>query len=150
MLFSSFLSAPSFPRPGLADPGEAADRPRRVLIVEDDTTARIAGGFLFRRLGLETATAATLHEGFDRLAWNPDWILLDLMLPDGNGIELLRLVRRVGLPVRVVVATGCYDWHLLEAVKALRPEHVLLKPLDWDVVGRWFNDRPNPPTELGK
>ena len=60
------------------------------------------------------------------------------MLPDGNGLELLRRVREWGMDTRVVVATGAYDWQLLEQVKALRPHFVLLKPLNWDIVCRWL------------
>lgn len=127
--------------PKLPDPhrGRPSRRPpRRVLIVEDDPPARIATHFLCLRLGFETASAATLAEAVPLLAWPPDVMLLDLMLPDGNGLELLRRVREWGMNTRVVVATGAYDWQLLEQVKALRPHFVLLKPLNWEVVCRWL------------
>jgi len=113
-------------------------RPGRVLIVEDDPPARIATHFLCLRLGFETASAATLAEAVPLLAPPPDVMLLDLMLPDGNGLELLRRVREWGMNTRVVVATGAYDWQLLEQVKALRPHFVLLKPLNWEVVRHWL------------
>jgi CheY-like chemotaxis protein len=116
----------------------ARRRPRRLLIVEDDPPSRIATDFLCLRLGFETASAGTVAEAVPLLRWPPDVILLDLMLPDGNGLEVLRLVREWRMETRVVVATGAYDWQLLEQVKALRPHFVLLKPLNWDVVCRWL------------
>jgi CheY-like chemotaxis protein len=131
-----FIGDPKLPDLHRSRP--ARRRGRRVLIVEDDAPSRIATHFLCLRLGLEAASAATLAEAVPLLAWPPDVILLDLMLPDGNGLELLRRVREWGMDTRVVVATGAYDWQLLEQVKALRPHFVLLKPLNWETVCQWL------------
>src|SRR4029077_493332 len=49
------------------------------------------------------------RNGLDRaLAWAPDLVVLDLMLPDLNGLELLRSLRREGarMPVLVLTARG--------------------------------------------
>jgi CheY-like chemotaxis protein len=131
-----FIGDPKLPDPHHGTPRR--ERARRILIVEDDPPSRIATHFLCLKLGFETASAATLEEAVRLLDWTPDVVLLDLMLPDGNGLELLRRVRERGMSTRVVVATGAYDWRLLEKVKALRPQFVLLKPLNWEVVCRWI------------
>jgi CheY-like chemotaxis protein len=123
---------------GIAPPRPQHGHGRRVLIVEDDAASRVVTGFLCRRAGMQTVAAATLGEGLALLSWRPDCVLLDLMLPDGNGVELLRHVRARDVPVRVAVATAAYDWHLLEEVKSLRPDHVFLKPVDWRAVTEWL------------
>jgi DNA-binding response OmpR family regulator len=60
-----------------------------------------------------------------------EWILLDLMLPDGNGSELLRRVRAGQVPGKVCVITGCASG-MLNEVRRLEPDHVFTKPLDVD------------------
>jgi len=62
----------------------------RILIVEDDSLLRGVLADRLARDGLETATAATLAEAraeLDRAT--PDVVLLDMRLPDGEGLSLL-------------------------------------------------------------
>lgn len=75
--------------------------------------------------------AGTLADGLrEAQVQRPGWILLDLMLPDGSGTELLRRMRDGALaPARVCVITGCATAAVGEA-RALEPEHVFTKPLD--------------------
>ena len=74
--------------------------------------------------------AATVAEAMDCLAARtPAWILLDLMLPDGCGSEVLRKVRAQRLPSKTCVITGCGDAMIAHACRD-RPEHTFIKPLD--------------------
>jgi CheY-like chemotaxis protein len=100
-----------------------------VLVVEDDTTARCALTRILRRLNFAVLEAATLAEALRGLAQRPDWILLDLMLPDGNGLDVLRKVVGEQIRTRVCVISGCARAALDEA-RALGPEDVFTKPLD--------------------
>ena len=59
----------------------------------------------------------------------PQWMLLDLMLPDGCGIDVLRRVRAARLATRTCVITGCAASMLAEAREA-GAEHTFVKPLD--------------------
>jgi two-component system OmpR family response regulator/two-component system response regulator QseB len=68
---------------------------KRVLIVEDDptTSAMLAG--LLRRQQWESQVTEDLDAGWRALREAPfDLLLLDLSLPDGDGIDLLQKVRR--------------------------------------------------------
>jgi DNA-binding response OmpR family regulator len=76
--------------------------------------------------------AGTVADAMAGLAQRPDWILLDVMLPDGDGTQVLRRVMSDGLSSKVCVVTGCGPARL-EEVHALGPEAVFTKPLD---VGR--------------
>jgi DNA-binding response OmpR family regulator len=107
-----------------------------ILIVEDDESTRRVLGSLFRRRGWRVITAASLSEGVYLLDEDPDWVFLDLMLPDGDGENLLRVMRVHDLPSQVVVTTAVSDPARLAKVHDLQPDFMLQKPIDWDVVCR--------------
>jgi CheY-like chemotaxis protein len=67
---------------------------KKILIIEDDPiAARIYEGCL-QKAGYQTEVAADGQMGFERLLeFQPDGILLDLMMPQINGIDLLRAIR---------------------------------------------------------
>src|SRR5688500_17827815 len=88
-------------RPRDEDPGEGPKR--SVLIVEDEPCSRAAMGVLCRLFGLDTHAAISLGEALAKLDLGPDFVILDLVLPDGSGLELLRKVRAENRPVRVAV-----------------------------------------------
>ena len=110
---------------------------RRVLVVEDLPDARAALDGMLRRCGLQTACAANLAGALKLLGWQPDTIVLDLLLPDGNGVEVLRRVRTSGMASQVAVVTATSDSRLLDEVNALKPDAVFRKPLDWGELCRW-------------
>ena len=60
------------------------------LIVDDDDDFRTSVAALVRREGFETRVAGSLEEARKSMAdASPDLVLVDLQLPDGNGLELL-------------------------------------------------------------
>ena|SRR5688500_5709128 len=62
-----------------------------VLIVDDDATLREMYEAYLKAAGLTVATAADGKEGLEKAKeHNPDIILLDLMMPEMNGIEVLK------------------------------------------------------------
>lgn len=114
----------------------------RVLIVEDQDDARRALSMLCRKRGFAIAAAPTLAEALRSLDdWRPDAILLDLMLPDGNGVEVLRRVRGQRLAVRVAVVTAVFGGAELQEVRALGPDALFQKPVDFSVICHWL-ERP--------
>lgn len=80
----------------------------RVLIVEDDRTTGVALRRILQSEGFAATVATTIAIARTALD-HPDTldcVVLDLLLPDGNGIEILRDIRAANLPIRVVVVTG--------------------------------------------
>ena len=112
----------------------------QVLIVEDDPAAGAALRTLLEHYEFEVTLAATLQEAsrvLDRQGPPPGHVLLDLMLPDGDGLRLLQRIRAANLPTRVLVMSGSDDRERFERVKKLRPEALLRKPLNFlDVLQR--------------
>ncbi len=76
------------------------------LIVEDDADAARMVAALVCGQGFSAATAPSLHDARKQLALQPaDLLLLDLRLPDGNGLSLLEEQDLVGQP-EIVLMTG--------------------------------------------
>ena len=84
--------------------------PRLLLVDDDSRLASMVGDYL-GRAGFEVETAGTLASGRDLLAANSyDALVLDLMLPDGDGLDLCREVRSASktrqLPLLMLTARG--------------------------------------------
>jgi DNA-binding response OmpR family regulator len=78
-----------------------------ILIVEDDPAMCMGLQDNLEIEGYRVISALTLREGRESaLKKNPDLILLDLMLPDGNGIELCRELRAHGFPQPIIMLTA--------------------------------------------
>jgi len=104
--------------------------PPKLLIVEDDCAMRTVWEVIFGRRGWDVAVATTLAEGLASLDPPPDYLILDLLLPDGGGEAILRKVRDERLTTRVAVTTAAQDPHLLRLVKQLCPEALFEKPIN--------------------
>lgn len=73
--------------------------------------------------------ADTVADGIGALGERPQWILLDLMLPDGSGLDVLRAARAARLDAKVCIITGCSSEMLAEA-RAAGAEYAFTKPLN--------------------
>jgi two-component system KDP operon response regulator KdpE len=80
----------------------------RVLIIEDEKEIRRFVRMALQAEGLEVHEADTFHRGLvDAGTRRPDLIVLDLGLPDGDGIDLIRDVRNWSpVPIIVLSARG--------------------------------------------
>lgn len=105
---------------------------RWVLLVEDDRATYSALRLLLAHNGWQVRVATTLAEARELLALQPQWMILDLMLPDGSGEDLLREIRGGNMPIRVAVTTAARDPAVLQAVMDLRPDALLQKPIEPD------------------
>lgn len=103
----------------------------RVLIVEDDRVTREALRTLLHNEGWEVAVAATGADALLALEPPPEWLILDLMLPDMNGETILKKIRSGRLATCVAVITGTSDRARFEAVLDLKPELLMGKPINF-------------------
>lgn len=83
----------------------------RILIVEDETAIRELVAFVCEADGMKAVKAGDLAEAREKLSRDkPDLVLLDVMLPDGSGFDLLREVKANpalrSLPVIMLTARG--------------------------------------------
>ena len=81
---------------------------RTVLVVEDEESITTPLMAALAREGFEASVAATAAEALELAgSLKPDLVLLDLMLPDGSGLDVCRELRRTSsVPIIVVTARG--------------------------------------------
>jgi DNA-binding NtrC family response regulator len=102
-----------------------------VLIVDDEEEIRESLQALLELEGYEVETASNAEEGLIRLGDRPfDLILLDLALPDRNGLEVLGEIREhhSQLPIIMITAYGTVE----NAVKAMQAGAVNFVQKPWD------------------
>jgi two-component system KDP operon response regulator KdpE len=80
----------------------------RVLVVDDERQILRALRVLLRDAGFEVATAENAHDALDALSVHPpDAAILDLILPDGDGVEMTSSIREWSeMPIIVLSAVG--------------------------------------------
>ena len=86
----------------------AADAQPRVLVVDDELQILRALRVVLREAGFEVVAAQTASEALDRAAVRPPQAaIVDLVLPDGDGIEVTRRLREWSeMPILVLSAVG--------------------------------------------
>jgi len=102
-----------------------------VLIVDDDPVIRAALTQALQRGGFAVEAAAGGREALARLTRASfSLVVTDLKMPDGNGLDVLRAVQRLGVPVPVIVMTA--DGSVENAVEAMQAGacDYLLKPFE--------------------
>src|SRR3954447_8954889 len=107
--------------PSSTDGGEG-----RVLVVDDDPLIVEAVAMAFRYEGFEVAKAVT---GGEALAiagsWHPDLIVLDWSLPDIDGVEVGKRLRREGSSTGILFLTAKDTLeHKVEALRAGGDDYV--------------------------
>jgi DNA-binding response OmpR family regulator len=108
------------------------DPRNRILIVEDDLATLYALERLFRSQGWSVRASRTVEEALAQLDVPPNWIVLDLELPDGSGEEVLRHVRDSRSSARVAVVSGTPELDSLPSLKPLKPDVVMAKPIHFE------------------
>lgn len=100
----------------------------RVLVVEDQEVIQDLLLTIFGHEGFQTRCAGTVAEALAALVSRPEFVVLDLHLPDGQGTQVLSEIRSRGLDAKVAVTTGTIDATLIGAAKQLRPDMMFQKP----------------------
>ena len=117
-------------------PENSKRRRQTVLIVEDELILRDMLARVLTLRGHRVVAVATVAEGLAELD-GQDCVILDLNLPDGLGTRVLERIRAEKRPIRVAVTTGSTDDAVLADVRLLKPELLLLKPIDVKVLLAW-------------
>jgi diguanylate cyclase (GGDEF)-like protein len=122
----------------ILDMADSQQRPYRVVVVEDDPTQADFAGSILRKAGMEVQQITEPVKVIDNLReFKPDLILMDIYMPEVNGIELTTVIRDypefVSVPIVFVSGEQNSD-RQLDALsvggddfiaKPIRPKHLL-------------------------
>lgn len=116
--------------------------PIKVMIVEDDEASLVVLEYLIQALSFEAVTATDVAGARAVLAeMTPDVAILDVMLPDGDGAEILAQIRENGLPISVALMTATHDQPKLYKCAAWKPDAMFSKPLDANAIAGWLGQQ---------
>jgi DNA-binding NtrC family response regulator len=101
-----------------------------LLVIDDDRAVLYTIERTFQGTGVSVLTAKTVREGLELIERKPDVVLLDIMLPEGSGLQAVEKIQALDpkLPIIFITAGGTSDT-TIEAMK-LGAYDYLLKPLD--------------------
>lgn len=106
---------------------------RKILLVDDEEDFLETTSLRLRRRSFEVRTASRWAQALPELeaAW-PEVVVLDVMLPDVDGIECLKRIKRMSPRLPVVMLTGHAS--LLASVQGLEygASDYCLKPIELD------------------
>lgn len=81
--------------------------PLHIHVIDDDYAIRDSFGQALNRLGCEVSASPTGMQGINHVMRHPtDLVLLDLMLPDISGIDVLRKIRSCTPNTAIIIITG--------------------------------------------
>ncbi|MGD2279073.1 MAG: response regulator [Candidatus Omnitrophota bacterium] len=108
---------------------------KKVLIIEDDLDMARSLGEILQREGLEVVYASEGYQSVE-LAHEkkPDLVILDLVIPLGDGLWVLQKLREFPgtKDIPVVIITGSSDEKFMQRVKKEGVDAFLSKPFDVD------------------
>ena len=103
----------------------------KALVIDDQEDVRVVVCALLERLGHEATSARDGVEGLAAFqAGRPDIVLTDMLMPQAEGLETIREIRKLGRPVTIVAMSGMQSptFDLLKCAAQLGADHVLAKP----------------------
>lgn len=106
---------------------------QKILIVDDSAFMRKVLRDIFESAGYtEFFEAGNGREAIDKFrSDHPDFIFLDVIMPDMNGMEVLK---EIGREARVIVISAVGQKDMIEQAKALGALDYIIKPFDRDQV----------------
>lgn len=113
-------------------------RPALVLVVDDELAARLIMQATLEEAGFDVIAVGTVSEAkIQFAARSPDLIILDVVLPDGDGIELCADIRATahGENLPIAMATGMDDVQSIQLAYQSGATDFITKPISWGTLG---------------
>lgn len=105
-----------------------------ILVIDDDDQIRLLLREVFERVGHRVSEARDGTEGMEQYRQAPsDLVILDILMPEKEGLETIIELRREFPNVKIVAVSGGSERshvNLLELAKRLGARHAIQKPFD--------------------
>jgi len=106
----------------------------KVLILEDDSQLRIVLSRAVSKRNLDVVTSGTLQEAkiFAQGETQFDLAIVDMSLPDGNGLDFMDILKRMNPAIEVIVLTGFATIETAISATQRGAYHFMTKPVNVD------------------
>ena len=109
---------------------------KTILVVEDENAIREhMVRSILRHSHCNVVSAANGKEAVEKFnAHKPQYVFLDLGLPDIDGFEVLKRIKATGISVHVCIVTGFNDDVHRQKATILGAENYITKPVEFEVL----------------
>jgi excisionase family DNA binding protein len=112
---------------------QTVGRPAYILIIDDEPVIGRLFSDTLDKNGYKVTSALSSQEALELITRQHfDLIFLDLVMPEINGCELFRRIRKIDKQVPVAIVTGYPDSELLIKAKEQGPFIIMIKPINND------------------
>jgi PAS domain S-box-containing protein len=128
---------PETPRAAPVAVAPIAERPSRILVVDDNVDTAIGLSRLLRRSGFDPRPVHSGDQAIDEARkFRPEVVLLDIGLPGMDGFQVATALRREehGREALLIAISGYSDDETQRRAKEAQFDHVLVKPIDYDAL----------------
>lgn len=109
------------------------DNKKQILVIDDDTQIQELLQMFLENNGCDVETASTGEKGLAKARkCNFDLVLLDIILPDADGVEVLRNIKKISLNTPVLMITGGNDIDIAESCLRDGAVDYITKPFDFE------------------
>jgi DNA-binding NtrC family response regulator len=86
---------------------------KKLLVIDDQTGITKVVELIARQLGLNARSLNSSSQATEEfIAFMPDVVMLDMIMPEKDGIDVLNEILLTGLPVKVILTSGFSDSYL--------------------------------------
>ena len=104
---------------------------RKVLVVDDEAPMRELLKKYFGSRGLEAVFASTGEEAIEIVSKRRiDIVLLDIMMPEGSGLDILRALKNISPALKVIMMSAVNKEEVFRLALQLGAIDYILKPFD--------------------
>ncbi len=113
----------------------------KILVVDDEPEFCRLFANILTEMGYEVSTATGGRQGLAKIRDDPpDILFLDIKMPQMDGLECLRRIRKIKRKFVVVVMTGYGDIQSAREAMQLGAHEYISKPFDLDELKRLVNE----------
>ena len=127
---------------------------RSILIADDDLSSHLLLGEVLKPTGIKIYPAYDGTEAFSAFIENPgiQVIIMDIRMPEMNGVETTRLIRKYRSDVPIVAYSALNQPEYKHLMKKLNVEEFLLKPVHPNTIlttlSRYLDPQPMVPSNM--
>lgn len=112
---------------------------KNILLVEDEEFTRVFLARFIERKGITVIAAGTGKQAIEEYKQNsPDCILLDLRLPDMEGIDVLKKIKEINPQAKIYFVSGFDDDYLQKQAENLGAAGYIQKPISLDDIAAFI------------